>query len=105
MSKDERNEKELAIEVGKVIAEIDRKREVVTLDGSRLKRNPYGTLQEKGMMKTDFVMQEFNKIQNKQSNLPSGERKVISEIVMCAFSRLMVKMSKQEKENGKSIQQ
>ncbi|MBR1526875.1 MAG: hypothetical protein IJ640_09505 [Prevotella sp.] len=99
MSKEEQNELELAVEVGNVIAEIDRKREAVTLDGSQLKRNPYGTLQEKGMMKTDFVMQEFNKIQNKQSSLPSGERKVISEIVMCAFSRLMVKRSKQEQEN------
>ena len=105
MSKDEQNEKELAIEVGKVIAEIDRKRKIVTLDGHQLKRNPYGTLHEKGMMKTDFVMQEFNKIQNKQSSLPSGERKVISEIVMCAFFRLMVKREKQEQENGKGIQQ
>lgn len=99
---DEQNEKDLAKEVGLVISEIDNKRLAVTSEGHELKRSPYGTLQEKGMMKADFLMREFEKIENKQSSLSSGERKIISEIVMTAFVRLMAKReSKNKKQNGK----
>lgn len=99
---DEQNEKDLAKEVGLVISEINNKRLAVTSKGHELKRSPYGTLQEKGMMKADFLMREFEKIENKQSSLSSGERKVISEIVMTAFVRLMAKReSKNKKQNGK----
>lgn len=103
---DEQNEKDLAAEVSLVISEIDHKRMAITMGGHQLKRSPYGTLKEKGMMNAKSIMQEFNKIQNKQSSLPSGERKCVSEIVMSAFGRLMVKRAnKKQKEDGKSVQQ
>lgn len=101
---DEQNEKDLTNEVRLVISEINAKRSKITATGKELKRSPFGTLKERGLMTADFLMQEFERIQNKQSSLPSCERKIISEIVMNAFSRLMLKRAQiegNEKEDKK----
>lgn len=98
---DEQNEKDLTNEVRLVISEINAKRSKITATGKELKRSPFGTLKERGLMTADFLMQEFERIQNKQSSLPSGERKVISEIVMAAFGRLMTKRAIIEESNKK----
>ena len=93
---DEQNEKDLAKQVSAVIREIDGKRKKVTAGGNMLKSSPYGNLKQKGLMNADFLLSEFEKIQNKQSSLSSGERKEIEQIVMEGFSRLMVKREKEE---------
>ena len=56
-----------------------------------LKRNPYQTLKEKGLMNPDFILSEFDKIQAKASSLSSGERDVISKIMMMALHNAAVK--------------
>ena len=98
---DEQNEKDLTKEVRLVISEINAKRSKITAAGKELKRSPFGNLKERGLMEAEFLIEEFDRIQNKQSSLPSGERKVISEIVMVAFSRLMAKRAQDEEQNSK----
>ena len=96
---DEQNERDLKLEVALVIKEIKDKRK---LAGGNLKRSPYTSLEERKLMNADFLMEEFNRIQEKKSKLPSGERRTIEQIVMYSFSRLMAKRNKEEtkKKNG-----
>ena len=72
---------EVFAEVKEVIESVEKSR-MVAEAGSKhgLKRNPYQTLKEKGLMNPDFILSEFDKIQAKASNLSSGERDVISKI-------------------------
>ena len=83
---------EVFAEVKEVIENVEKSRKVAEL-GSKygLKRNPYQTLNEKGLMNPDFIMSEFDKIQVKASNLSSGERDVISKIMMMALHNAAVK--------------
>lgn len=83
---------EVFAEVKEVIESVEKSREVAEA-GSKygLKRNPYQTLKEKGLMNPDFILSEFDKIQAKASNLSSGERDVISKIMMMALHNAAVK--------------
>lgn len=57
-----------------------------------LKRDPFITLTEKGMMDEDFIIDEFDKIQAKASSLPSGERDVIKKLMTMALHDAAVKI-------------
>lgn len=83
---------EVFAEVKEVIESVEKSR-MVAEAGSKygLKRNPYQTLKEKGLMNPDFILSEFDKIQAKASNLSSGERDVISKIMMMALHNAAVK--------------
>lgn len=83
---------EVFAEVKEVIESVEKSR-MVAEAGSKhgLKRNPYQTLKEKGLMNPDFILSEFDKIQAKASNLSSGERGVISKIMMMALHNAAVK--------------
>lgn len=83
---------EVFAEIKEVIESVEKSREVAEA-GSKygLKRNPYQTLKEKGLMNPDFIISEFDKIQAKASNLSSGERDVISKIMMMALHNAAVK--------------
>lgn len=93
---------EVFAEVKEVIENVEKSRKVAEL-GSKygLKRNPYQTLKEKGLMNPDFILSEFDKIQAKASNLSSGERDVISKIMMMALHNTAVKAYKEINENEK----
>ena len=83
---------EVFAEIKEVIESVEKSREVAEA-GSKygLKRNPYQTLKEKGLMNPDFIISEFDEIQAKASNLSSGERDVISKIMMMALHNAAVK--------------
>lgn len=83
---------EVFAEVKEVIENVEKSR-MVAEAGSKygLKRNPYQTLKEKGLMNPDFILSEFDKIQAKASTLSSGERDVISKIMMMALHNAAVK--------------
>lgn len=83
---------EVFAEVKEVIESVEKSR-MVAEAGSKhgLKRNPYQTLKEKGLMNPDFILSEFDKIQAKASSLSSGERDVISKIMMMALHNAAVK--------------
>ena len=83
---------EVFAEIKEVIESVEKSRkEAEMLSKHGLKRNPYQTLKEKGLMNPDFVISEFDKIQAKASNLSSGERDVISKIMMMALHNAAVK--------------
>lgn len=83
---------EVFAEVKEVIESVEKSR-MLAEAGSKhgLKRNPYQTLKEKGLMNPDFILSEFDKIQAKASTLSSGERDVISKIMMMALHNAAVK--------------
>ena len=93
---------EVFAEVKEVIESVEKSR-MVAEAGSKhgLKRNPYQTLKEKGLMNPDFILSEFDKIQAKASNLSSGERDVISKIMMMALHNAAVKEYEKINENEK----
>ena len=93
---------EVFAEVKEVIESVEKSR-MVAEAGSKhgLKRNPYQTLKEKGLMNPDFILSEFDKIQAKASSLSSGERDVISKIMMMALHNAAVK--EYEKINGSEV--
>ncbi len=108
MAQNEQNEQrelgrdEVFAAVEKVIKNVDDSRKVAEI-GSKygLKRNPYQTLKEKGMMNPDFIMSEFDKIQAKASTLSSGERDVIKKIMFMALHNAAVEAYKEINENEK----
>lgn len=83
---------EVYAEVQEVINNVEKAR-MVAEGGAKngLKRNPYQTLKERGLMNPDFILSEFDKIQAKASTLSSGERDVISKIMMMALHNAAVK--------------
>lgn len=83
---------EVFAEIKEVIESVEKSRQIAEAGATNgLKRNPYQTLKEKGLMNPDFVISEFDKIQAKASNLSSGERDVISKIMMMALHNAAVK--------------
>jgi hypothetical protein len=49
--------------------------------GQKLKRNPYDTLQEKKYLHIEIIVEEYRKIAQKASKLPSGCRNALSYMV------------------------
>lgn len=75
--------------VKEVIEEVKRSRNVADAAAKNgLKRNPFQSLEEKGLMNADYIISEFDKIQVKKSSHPSGERDVITKIMNMALYKV-----------------
>lgn len=102
--------KELASQIKVVVKEEKKTRDLVT-HGSKykLKRSPFQSLDEKGMLEPNFIVKEFGLIQQKKSSLSAGERSVINQIVFMAMQlaaeKKMQKKETSEKEKGKIVKQ
>lgn len=75
------------------------KKNVKTLEaslkqGERLKSSPALKLREEGKLNLTFFLAEFEKIANKQSKLPRGQREVICQIIFDAARRTVVEEQK-----------
>lgn len=70
---------EVKLQITEIIEEAKKSREVARLasKSGELKRNPFQSLDEKGMLNADSLVSEFDVIQAKKSTLSSGERQVI----------------------------
>ena len=77
-----------------VITEVESERknheETAGRHGNRLKTTPLLRLMEEGKLNTAFLFSEFEKIANKESNLPAGQRKVVRDIVLVAARRTVL---------------
>lgn len=72
--------------VEKVIQDVRRSRDAAeAASANGLKRNPFQSLDEGGLMNADYIISEFDKIQVKQSSHPKGERDVITKIMNMAL--------------------
>lgn len=61
----------------------------------KLKRNPFQSLDEKGMLNADSIVSEFDVIQAKKSTLSSNERKVTLHIVYQALYKAALKKAQE----------
>lgn len=77
-----------------VIAEVENERKsrekTAGSHGNRLKSTPLLRILEEGKLNTDFLFSEFEKIANKESSLPAGQRKVVRDIVLVAARRTVL---------------
>ena len=59
----------------------------VLAGGTKLKRTPWESLQEKELLQLPEIAYEFVRIKNKISELPSNERRIIDSLVRIAIQR------------------
>lgn len=80
---------EVHVALGTVIKELRKSREeAAKASKNGLKRNPFDTLEDKGLMNAYDIMDEFYKIQAKASQLSSNERRIINKIMLMALYRV-----------------
>lgn len=92
--------KELASQIKAVVKEEKKTRSAMTQGGKyKLKRCAFQSLDEKGMLEPDFIVNEFALIQQKKSKLSAGERSVINQIVFVAM-QLAAEKKMREKETA-----
>ena len=75
-----------------IIAEIEEvhKKNVEKYGAARLKATPLLNLMKQGRLTVDFLKAEFPKVANKQSQLPSSQRDIVSSIVFNAAQRTVL---------------
>ena len=79
-------QQELKASIKTVIQREKRIRKIATQGGKyKLKRSPFQSLDEKGLLTPDFIASEFALIQQKKSSLSAGERSVINQIAYLAI--------------------
>lgn len=99
-----REEVHAAIE--EVIKEVQKSRDVAReASKNGLKRNPFETLEERGLMNADYIIDEFDKIQAKASSHPSGEREVINKIMLMALHKVAKAEYERENQNDSNNNQ
>jgi hypothetical protein len=88
---------EVKLQITEIIEEAKKSREVARLasKSGELKRNPFQSLDEKGMLNADSLASEFDVIQAKKSTLSSGERQVIQQIVWMALRKAALKKAQE----------
>ena len=88
---------EAKLQITEIIEEAKKSREVARLasKSGELKRNPFQSLDEKGMLNADRLASEFDVIQAKKSTLSSGERQVIQQIVWMALRKAALKKAQE----------
>lgn len=59
-------------------------------EGHRWKRSPQDRLLEKGLFKADCIIEEFQKISRRSSNLSSEEREFIKMLVYKAMNQTLI---------------
>lgn len=84
---------EVKLQITEIIEEAKKSREAARLasNSGELKRNPFQSLDEKGMLNADSLASELDVIQAKKSTLSSGERQVIQQIVWMALRKAFLK--------------
>lgn len=95
--------KEVKLQINEVLDEIKKRREEVRLasKSGELKRSPFMSLDEKGMLNADSLVAEYDVIQAKKSTLSSGERQVIQQIVWAGLRKAAIKKAAEiAKANG-----
>lgn len=87
--KKELTTEEVKLRITEIIEEVKKSREAARLasESGELKRSPFQSLDEKGMLNADSIVSEFDVIQAKKSSLSSGERTVIQQIVWMALRK------------------
>lgn len=91
-------------EVAKLIDDAVRKRKDAQAGlkkGQRLYRHPFVSLMEKGYANAGAFIEEYNKIQLKQSKLSSSERDIISVIVLAAVKAVIIKTAAKKANESK----
>lgn len=75
-----------------IIAEIaeQRKKQTAEFGAANLKADPLGNLLKQGRLTVDFLKAEFPKIANKESQLPSSQRSIVSQLVFNAAQRTVL---------------
>ena len=88
---------EAKLQITEIIEEAKKSREAARLasKSGELKRNPFQSLDEKGMLNADRLASEFDVIQAKKSTLSSGERQVIQQIVWMALRKAALKKAQE----------
>lgn len=88
---------EVKLQITEIIEEAKKSREAARLasKSGELKRNPFQSLDEKGMLNADSLVSEFDVIQAKKSTLSSGERQVIQQIVWMALRKAALKKAQE----------
>ncbi len=71
-------------------------REKARTECRQLKASPTLRLLESGRLKLNFILSEFPKIANKESQLPRGERDAIANIIFEAARRVVI-LNQQER--------
>lgn len=72
-------------------------RSVSLPDGCRWKRSPQDRLLEKGIFNTEDIIEEFQKISRRSSNLSSEEREFIKMLVYKSMNQTLISYRRQGK--------
>ena len=94
---------EVKLQINEVLDEIKKRRDEVRLasKSGELKRSPFMSLDEKGMLNADSLVSEYDVIQAKKSILSSGERQVVQQIVWAGLRKAAIKKAAEiAKANG-----
>ena len=65
----------------------------------RLRSTPYLSLQRRGLITVDYLIAEFDRIQERTTRHSSAERKCIVNLVLTAVHNAAVKQAKQQESN------
>lgn len=89
-------DKKFNTQVENIITETREARRNVQIGGAQLKSSPVIRLMDEGNFSLSFILSEFPKIVNKESQLPRGQRDVVANIVFEA-ARRVVFLNQQER--------
>lgn len=89
-------DKKFNTQVENIITETREARRNVQIGGAQLNSSPVIRLMDEGNFSLSFILSEFPKIANKESQLPRGQRDVVANIVFEA-ARRVVFLNQQER--------
>lgn len=89
-------DKKFNTQVENIITETREARRNVQIGGAQLKSSPVIRLMDEGNLSLSFILSEFPKIANKESQLSRGQRDVVANIVFEA-ARRVVFLNQQER--------
>lgn len=89
-------DKKFNTQVENIITETREARRNVQIGGAQLKSSPVIRLMDEGNFSLSFILSEFPKIANKESQLSRGQRDVVANIVFEA-ARRVVFLNQQER--------
>lgn len=90
------NHNELTLEAARARVSAERREEI------RLKSTPYLSLRRRGLITVDYLIEEFDRIQDRTSRHSSNERRCIINLVMTAIHNAAVKQAKEQEDNEKN---
>lgn len=82
-------DKKFNTQVENIITETREARRNVQIGGAQLKSSPVIRLMDEGNLSLSFILSEFPKIANKESQLSRGQRDVVANIVFEAARRVV----------------